>query len=290
MTPAFGLDASFSRIDWDAVLSTLYSRPQVYVQCLWTGGYAHYRHLLEVAEDNLRGARERGLVTAGYINVSPWYTPETCFERAREAARGEWEHLSRLAVDVEIQGVSLDAVRRLCELCAQRRPTCIYTARWFWVGRLGDPQDGWLRDYPLWAAQYDGRADLAVEGFGPAGWPVVGKQFQGTTVVAGAQFDLNVFDLDWWGGDVDMPDPRLDEMVTYKVIGPNWEAVVKQAPLIEFLRDLAQGFAWTSKDESQDAIIRSLAEAQKPPVSLSRQELIDLLVTALEKLKEEGGS
>ncbi len=197
----FGLDASFSLIDWDAVLASLHSRPRVFVQCLWTGGYANYQRLRQVAEANLRGARERGIIIGGYINASPWYSPEECLERAREAAGSEWEHLSRLAVDVEIEGVRLADVRRLCELCARHRPTCIYTARWFWEGKLRNPRDEWLRDYPLWAAQYDGRADLEIDPFGPDDWRCVGKQFQGTTTVGGAQFDFNIFDFTWWGDD-----------------------------------------------------------------------------------------
>jgi hypothetical protein len=292
MTPAFGLDASFSLVDWGAVLNALHSRPRVFVQCLWTGGYANYQRLRQVAEANLRGARERGLVTAGYVNASPWYAPAVCLAQAREAAGSEWDRLGRLAVDVEIEGVRLEDVRRLCELCREHRPTCIYTARWFWAGRFGNPQDGWLHDYPLWAAQYDGRADLAdVVRFGPAGWRVVGKQFQGTTTIAGAQFDLNVFDLDWWGGD-DMPDPRLDEKVKYAVIGPNWERLEKQGTLADFLRDLALGYAWTPKDEAQDAVVEGLKRAMAAMSAghSSLEEVADAIIAAMQALKQKGGN
>lgn len=236
MTPVFGLDASFSAIDWDAVLGALHSRPQVYVQCLWTGGYRNHAAVRSVAEANLRGARERGLVTAGYINVSPWYPQAEGLRRAQEAAGAEWEHLRALAVDVEIEGVTLGQVRELCELAAATgKRVCIYTAQWFWAGKLGNPRDDWLRAYPLWYALYDGVAELkgrGEPGFGPAGWPVVGKQFQGTTAIAGAEFDLNVFDLEWWQGGDDMAI-NWDEKVP---IYPLTED--QQPPLGKLLNDL----------------------------------------------------
>jgi len=292
----FGLDASFSRIDWDAVLGALPGRPHVYVQCLWTGGYAYYQTLLQVAEHNLRGARERGIITAGYINASPWYPPELCFEKGRQAAGAEWDRLSRLAVDVELPGIQLEHVRRLCELCAQHRPTCIYTGRWFWVGHMHNAQDAWLLNYPLWAAQYDGRPNLDIVPYGPPGWRVVGKQYGGTTLVGAFEFDFNTFDMDWWGDS--MPNLSwMDEQMLWKAPAPNWGVEVKMGTVADFYRALAKGEAWTLKDDMQDAMIAQLVqridklerELAAKAAGVSRKELIDILITALQRLKESQG-
>jgi hypothetical protein len=294
---AFGLDAAFSRIDWDAVLLALPERPRVYVQCLWTGGYAYYQTLLQVAEHNLRGARERGIITAGYINASPWYPPELCFEKGRQAAGAEWDHLSRLAVDVELPGIKLEDVRRLCELCAQHRPTCIYTGRWFWVGYMNNAQDAWLLDYPLWAAQYDGQPNLNIVRYGPPGWRVVGKQYGGTTLVGGFEFDFNTFDMDWWGGD-SMPNLSwMDEQMLWKAPAPNWGVEVKMGTVADFYRALAKGEAWTPKDDMQDIFIQQLLqrvekleqELASRGAPVSRAEIIDVLIAALRRLKESEG-
>jgi uncharacterized protein CbrC (UPF0167 family) len=293
---AFGLDASFSRIDWDAVLGALPERPRVYVQCLWTGGFAYYQTLLQVAEHNLRGARERGIITAGYINASPWFPAELCFEKGRQAAGAEWGRLSRLAVDVELPGIRLADVKRLCELCAQHRPTCIYTGRWFWVGHMNNAQDAWLLNYPLWAAQYDGQFNLNIVPYGPSGWRVVGKQYGGGQV-AGSEFDWNAFDMSWWGGD-SMPNLSwMDEQMLWKAPAPNWGVKVRMGSVADFYRALARGEAWTLKDDMQDAIIQQLLRrvekleqelaARSAPVS--RAEIIDALIAALKRLKESEG-
>ena len=87
------------------------------------------------------------------------------------------------------------------------------------------------------------------------------------------------------GGD-DMPDQRLDERVRYRVIGPGWTVLEKEGALIDFLRDLALGYAWTAKDEAQDTVVRALARAaQAAPRSGTREELLDLLIEALQQLR-----
>ncbi|GBD12534.1 hypothetical protein HRbin24_00542 [bacterium HR24] len=44
------------------------------------------------------------------------------------------------------------------------------------------------------------------------------------------------------GGGESMPDPRLDEKVRYRVIGPALNVVEREGTLADFLRDLANGY------------------------------------------------
>lgn len=196
-----GLDLSFSPTtpEWWARRRT--EGYEIAGQCLWTGGYQNNDQLREVAEPNLRYARESGFTTFGYVNAGPWFAAEQCIAEAKRNAGAEWEPRLPIAVDVEIDGVAEDGVQEMCEgLHREIDKVCIYSARWFWVGHLGDPQWDWLVTLPLWVAQYDGRPDLeGLTTFGP--WQrdaVVGKQYRGTTVIEDVAVDLNVFDGDWF--------------------------------------------------------------------------------------------
>ena len=73
----------------------------------------------------------------------------------------------------------------------------IYTGKWFWEGRLGNPE--WASHMPLWDSRYDGSATVA---FNPmyGGWrKTTGKQYEGTNDGLGFSADLSVFDRSWLG-------------------------------------------------------------------------------------------
>jgi hypothetical protein len=148
------------------------------VQCLWTGTVTP-----ATAVDNLRDARLEGLITSGYTVVNRLPGAQAV-ERARVAARDEWPNLAALFIDVEVDGVTESGIRDACEAArAAAKPVAIYSARWFWAGRLGNPQWPWLLDYAIWNAYYDRDPDLdfASAPWGP--WSpahVIGEQYTGT--------------------------------------------------------------------------------------------------------------
>lgn len=220
-----GLDVAFSATTlewWQARYAEGY---QIMSQDLWTGGYSNNRRLFEVAEPNLRNAREAGFICFGYVNAGPWYPADTALLLARQNAGREWSQLSRVAVDVEIEGVTEDHVWDLCEaLKADGKQVCLYSARWFWVDKLGNPQWEWLKEYPLWNAFYDSDQDIDFPSarYGP--WAnVIGEQYQGTTDIDGVEVDLNSFDIDWFAPlsshEIAITTQEEERMRVYKIKG-----------------------------------------------------------------------
>lgn len=191
-----GLDLSFSRAPRDWWRRRGAEGFRVMAQCLWTGTVTP-----ATARDNLRDSRLEGLVTSGYTVVNRLPGAQAV-ERARTAAGDEWQHLAALFIDVEVDGVTESAIREACEFARDLgKPVAIYSAHWFWAGRLGNPKWPWLLEYPVWNAYYDSNPDLD---FSAASWGpwspahVIGEQYTGTTNIEGVDVDRDRFDLDFF--------------------------------------------------------------------------------------------
>ena len=153
-------------------------------------------------EDILLDARDLGLGTATYAVVNARDGKQT-IGLARDACGAAWPHLSFVAIDVEIRGVTLQIIRdarKHIEVLGQT--PWLYSARWFlswWAQELGSsPNAGFMEGLPLWYALYNGRADLDSDPdlglWGPWRGPVAGHQYTGSTSAYGTTVDFNVFD------------------------------------------------------------------------------------------------
>ena len=151
-----------------------------------------------------------GLEVEAYVYL--WFSGDAG-EQAREALEviRPWRaRIDRLWIDVEDEAGSLDAgariasVRAAVEACGEM-PAGIYTAAWYWQPCMDDTAA--FAALPLWAAQYDGRADLEVTPFG--GWARAAmKQYAAEVALGG----LPRVDLNWYEG---VPEPlREEEFVT----------------------------------------------------------------------------
>ena len=195
-----GLDLSFAKPPLDWWQRRHAQGYRIAFICLWTGGYAGNAGIKAVAETNLRNARLAGLEVGGYANASPptWWPLATQIAEIRANAGSEWATLNRVAIDLEISGLTMERAFELADaLAAEGKRTDIgYTARWFWVGHMGNSRDPrWLR-FKLWNANYDWNPDIdfGAAPYGP--WTVtdlVGEQYQGTTQLDGYAVDLNTF-------------------------------------------------------------------------------------------------
>lgn len=207
-----GLDVSFSRISKEWAVRRVTEGYRVFVACLWTGGYKSKPGIVAVAEANLRDARDAGMITAGYLNTNPWFDAAVSLNEAKIAAGAEWDRLGIVFNDVEIPGVTEVQIKSHCEAItgAGKRPA-IYSASWFWSGKLGNPKWDWLRAYKVWNAYYDGDPDID---FNKAPWgpwtsaDVIGEQYGGTDI-EGVTIDWNVFDEAFF-----TPQPEEDDMPT----------------------------------------------------------------------------
>ena len=217
-----GFDLSFSRPPlgwWQARRAEGFT---VMFQCLWTGGYAGNDGIRAAAPVNLRNARLAEFdVVGGYANATPppWWPLEVQIREIKANAGSEWAALDRIAIDLEISGLTMARAFELANALAARgkRTDIGYTARWFWVGHMGNSQDPrWLR-FKLWNANYDWNPDIDF-GDAPYGpWKIsdlVGEQYQGTTQLDGYAVDLNTFIDNAFTLSVpvspqedDMPDP-----------------------------------------------------------------------------------
>jgi len=194
-----GLDVSFSQTSYQWWKDRADEGYRVAGQCLWTGGYQNNAQLREVAELNLRCAREAGLLTIGYTNASPWFNTGVSLSETLRNAGEEWQYLKAVAVDVEIDGLTLASIANMIAAVDDAVPAGvlvpIYSARWFWAGHLGDPHD--FADRLIWNAYYDSDLDVDFPSWPYGGFSrVFGEQYQGTTEIDGVSVDLNVFDLD----------------------------------------------------------------------------------------------
>mgnify|MGYP000326850443 CR=1 FL=1 len=176
---------------------------QVWAQCVWTGGLAGNDGIKRVAAGNLLNAIAGGLKVMAYANASPptWWSLPIQMQRIKENCGAAWPFVQHLPVDVEIAGTTLARVTELANaLKAEGKNSVevLYSARWFWTGRMANSRDAaWLR-WLIWNANYDFNRDVdfGSASYGP--WTVadlIGEQFQGTTRLDGVDVDLNVFDV-----------------------------------------------------------------------------------------------
>lgn len=190
-----GLDLSFSKASrqwWEARFGEGH---RVMCQGLWTGGAGTSAPLATVAPHNIQEAHARGFECHGYTNVSPWHADPVA--AAKGIAGSTWPLIAMLWVDVEIDGVTEAMIQDACNKAkAEKSRVGIYSARWFWQGRLGNPKWPWLLEYPLWVADYDDDPDLSTAAlFGP--WPAAyAKQYTNTTNVDGVNIDFDTFTLE----------------------------------------------------------------------------------------------
>src|SRR3990172_5095885 len=117
-----GLDISFAKPPLDWWQRRKAEGYRVAFICLWTGGYA---------------------------NAGPptWWPLATQIAEIRANAGSEWATLNRVAIDLEISGLTMERAFELADaLAAEGKRTDIgYTARWFWVGHMGNSRDPrWL--------------------------------------------------------------------------------------------------------------------------------------------------
>lgn len=202
-----GLDVSFSAVTPSWCQARLAEGYRIFVQCLWTGGYANNARLRQIAALNLRVAREAGFITAGYVNTGPWFAPDIAIGEAKLNAGAEWANLGVVFNDVEIPSVKPQMVRDLtAALRAEGKKVALYSADWF-AGLAGLPNFG----EPYWFARYDGDPDV---GHGapahPLG-PVMGKQYGGATI-EGVTVDFNTFNLDFFESEEE-PDMTYDSKI-----------------------------------------------------------------------------
>lgn len=287
-----GYDASFSRLTRDVHRQLREAGYTIFVQALWTGGFGANNQLKQVAEANLLDAIAEGQTVGGYINTSPWFTPEVSLRNAKLNAGDAWGKLQVVANDVEItEKLPVEEqVKKTCELIEAEGKRCpIYSAYWYWVVRLGNPQWPWLRYRAIWPAYYDQEPDIdfAAAPWGP--WTVddvVGEQYQGTTdVLAGdpiellphrspvcpndhsrllAQVDLNTFDADYWGGDDDtMTTPgQMAELKAHITAEINRLALILAGPgghdIISLLNSIKDEYLGNDPGVSLTSLIKSL--------------------------------
>jgi hypothetical protein len=211
-----GIDVSFSRASAGWFVNRSLEGVKVFVQCLWTGGFLNNESLKSVAERNLRNAREAGLITAGYLNTNPWWSPTVSLTAAKNNAGAEWDKISIVFNDVELPGIDEGHIKAHCDAIeGAGKKTAIYSARWFWDGHLGNPTWPWLKQYKIWVADYDGDPNFSTALlFGP--WTVgdiIGKQYRGTTDVEGVQVDFNNFDLSFFKAQEGPDDMRTSDEI-----------------------------------------------------------------------------
>lgn len=208
----FGTDAYAARIHESTFQQFKVAGYAVHVQNVWTVIAGRW-HSTPVAVPNLRDAIAAGVTPAAYCAVvtdGAWSV-----DQARAAVGDLWPQLSFLALDIEVDGTTTAAIREAVERTQQlgQRPV-IYTAHWFWHGRLGNP--GGFTDVPLWNAYYDDDPDMDFGRLPYGGWTtdqVVGEQYSRTKHLFGVEVDLNWF-ADWFFPSAPPPTPVAPEYVT----------------------------------------------------------------------------
>ena len=199
-----GLDISFSKPSQQWWEDRRAEGFEAMVQNLWTGGFASNDGIKAVAATNLKRARLANYITSAYANSSPpdWWSLKIQMDNIRANAGAEWGNFKDIAVDVEIPRTTQARVFQLADAlnAAGKDADVLYTARWFWVGHMGNSQDIAWRRFRLWSAHYDWNPDIDF-GSAPYGpWRVsdlVGEQYAGTTNIEGQSIDLNNFISDW---------------------------------------------------------------------------------------------
>lgn len=207
-------------------------------------GLFHGRSVNRFAGQQLSGAIQVGLEVASYVLIAPWtgWTGPQQVAAGMTQAQAYKDKLRFVAIDVEIDGVtekmirdSLDTVKELGQ-----RPI-IYTGWWWWYGHFNNSHA--FSHIPLWAADYDGEANLDTRMYG--GWTkAVGKQYAGTTMLHGVNVDLNFFDDEFVKGKQE-PEVVEDHFAELRKIEmgfmeatnvAHYQTVVRQMDLLSHIR------------------------------------------------------
>jgi len=206
-------------------------------------------------KDTLRDSLAVGLVVAAYV----W--PPNQWQVGLNNCDPYIADLNFYALDVEsgaaVSRAHVDGVK------AYARPV-IYTSMSQWQNIMWSSD---FADVALWDARYDGVPDLGnFQAYG--GWTSrMGKQYAGTSDVAGISCDLNVFSDEWIGGV--MSQEELDKI---------WRKIADMDTHIGKVEGSASNL-W-SKAASQDAIIGILQATVKNiqvATGLSKAEVIALI-------------
>lgn len=240
-----GLDVAFSRVSRDWCRRRRAEGYCIFVQDLWTGGYANNERLRMVAASNLADAQAEDIIIAGYVNASPWFDAGISVEQAKLNAGSMWDALDVVACDVEItELLATEAqIKDTCDLLGRAgKRTPIYTACWFWNTHLGNPSWPWLREHKIWAAYWDRDPDIDWDQwrFGP--WTIddlCGQQYQGTTAIQSdgisVDVDLNVFDLGYFQEEEQMNEAEV-KAATKVLLG--FDASTPDAEVIEAMKKI----------------------------------------------------
>jgi len=160
-------------------------------------GLWHGRDPNLFAHGNLERARAAGLLTAGYITPNATRTGAWHIGKGREQAGPQWRNLLFVAVDCEINGITHDTiVSAINEVDRRGKCPIIYTARWWWRGRFGDPTEFSRIGIELWNAFYDYDEDIDFASAPYGGWTIdqiAGEQYTDTTDLEGVPVDMNTF-------------------------------------------------------------------------------------------------
>lgn len=164
---------------------------RVMFQNLWTGLRSPAG-----AHTNLARARAAGWDTNGYTVVN-LHSGAFAVAQAKAAAGNEWPFITKVAIDVEVKGISYavykDRIARAeASIRDEGKDPGIYSAHWFWVGHLGNPTD--FTHLWIWPAFYDLDPDIDFASRPFGGWTlsdVALEQFTGTYNLAGKNVDLD---------------------------------------------------------------------------------------------------
>lgn len=161
------------------------------------------------AQESLFNARLEGFITASYFALVPDGSGTWHADQAAKACGDEWDLLSFVAVDCEVDGITTDQIREAVDYIERSGlRAVIYTARWWWAGRFGNPT--LFKDLPLWNAYWDKDPDFDFERAPYGGWTidsVIGTQYTGSTKMHGITVDLDAFRADFVAGG---PPPQVD--------------------------------------------------------------------------------
>lgn len=169
---------------------------------------------------SLRNAKNEGLMTAGYLLVAPGLTGKECVWRARDGVPQDiWEHMSFVAVDVEVDGLTANQVLEACqevERLDQVAP--VYTNFNSWTSKLSPKNSHLLSDegFLLLNASWDNQPDIdyAKRRFG--GWQdaqIVGEQWSGGTVICNQSVDQDTFYLNMVEDEELIDPPEIPEPI-----------------------------------------------------------------------------
>ena len=155
----------------------------------WHGAVDYPQARLSIINAREAGFTHHATYTA--LNTLPG---KTSVEKAQAAVGNEWDSLSFIGIDVELE-TTPGIIQEACEtaLAMGVRPV-VYTAKWAWDKFMADAID--FATLPLWNAFYDDDPDIDFIRFSFGGWALdklAGEQYTNTTTINGMGFDFNWF-------------------------------------------------------------------------------------------------